>query len=96
MLNGNNLAATIDKLGVVKAQLAELKQQENDLKQALIELGVGAYEGTFFRATVSESERATLDMDAVREKLSPQFIAAHTNVTQVTTVRVVSRNGRQG
>jgi hypothetical protein len=32
-------------------------------------------------------------MKAVREKLTPQFITAHTNVTQVRTLRVVARNG---
>jgi hypothetical protein len=30
----------------------------------------------------------------VREKLSAQFIRAHTTFSDVTTVRVVARNGR--
>ena len=87
----SNLASTIDQLGHLRAQLAELKRQEDELKAVLIENGVGAYEGDLFRATVSESERETLDMAAVREKLSPQFIRAHTRVTAVVTVRVVAR-----
>jgi hypothetical protein len=87
----NNLTSTIDRLGNVKAQLAALKREEDELKAVLIENGVGAYEGDIWRATVSQTERETLDMDAVREKLSAQFIRAHTNVTPVTTVRVVAR-----
>jgi len=90
----NNLSPTIDRLGVVKAQLAALKAEEAELKAILIENGAGAYEGELYRATVSETERETLDMDAVREKLSPQFIRAHTNVTPVTMVRVVARTGK--
>lgn len=42
---------------------------------------------------MSTSEPSTLDMDAVRAKLSPQFIAAHTTVNTVTCVRVVARKG---
>jgi hypothetical protein len=84
----------VDRLGYLKAQIAELKREENDLKAELIEEGPGAYEGDDYRATVSVTERETLDMKAVREKLTAQFIRAHTNVTEVTTVRVVARNGK--
>ena len=34
-------------------------------------------------------------MAAVREHLSRQFIAAHTRVTPVRTVKVSARNGKQ-
>jgi hypothetical protein len=90
----NNLSPTIDRLGVIKAQLAELKREEEELKTVLVECGPGAYEGDLYRATVSTSERETLDMAAVREHLSRQFIQAHTNVTSVTAVRVVARTGK--
>ena len=87
----NNLTSAIDRLGNVKAQIAALKKEEDALKAVLIENGPGAYEGDTWRATVSVSDRETLDMEAVREKLTPQFIRAHTNVTEVTSVRVVAR-----
>jgi hypothetical protein len=90
----NNLTSAIDRLGVVKAQLAALKREEDELKAVLVENGPGAYEGDLYRATVSQFDKETLDMDAVREKLSPQFIRAHTNVTPVTAVRVVARIGK--
>lgn len=90
----SNLTSAIDRLGVVKAQLAALKREEDDLKAVLIENGPGAYEGDLYRVTVSVADRETLDMDAVREKLSPQFIRAHTNVTTVTTVRCNARIGK--
>jgi hypothetical protein len=95
MAKGNNLSPTIDRLGVVKALMADLKAEEAELKAVLVEHGPGAYEGENFRATISMSERATLDMEAVREKLSPQFIAAHTTVSEVVTLRVSARNANK-
>jgi len=88
-----NLTATIDALGELKAQIAALELKEKELKKALGDLEPGAYEGDLFRLSVSETERETLDMKAVREKLSPQWMRAHTNVTNVRTLRVSARNG---
>jgi hypothetical protein len=89
----NNLVATIDALGELKAQIAALELKEKELKKALGDLKPGAYEGELFRLSISETERETLDMKAVREKLSPQWMRAHTNVTNVRTLRVSARNG---
>jgi hypothetical protein len=81
----------IDALGKLKAQIADLQKQEEILKRAIIESGVTAEEGELFRVTVTNAVRETLDMEAVREKLSPQFIRAHTKETHYTTVRVSAR-----
>jgi len=89
----SNLTSAIDQLGIVKAQIAELQLRESDLKAVLILQGAGPHEGEMYRATVSISTRETLDMAACRKKLSAQFIAAHTKVTDVTTIRVVARTG---
>jgi hypothetical protein len=86
-----NNASLVDQLGRLQAQIADLEAKEKALKAALVAAGVGAYEGELFRATVSASERSTLDMAAVREKLSPQFLRAHTKVTPVNTVRVSAK-----
>ena len=83
----SNLASTIDRLGVLKAQMAELATEEKALKAVIIDHGPGAYEGELFRATVSESERATLDMDAVRAKLSPRLCAVRTRELNVSMLR---------
>lgn len=86
-----NKRELVDTLGAIKAEIAELTAREKVLKDKLIALGETAIDGELFRATISTSERATLDMDAVRAKLSPQFITAHTNISTVTAVRVVAR-----
>src|SRR5215203_4952839 len=88
----NNLTSAIDQLGLIKAQIADLKSQEQALRDVLAAQGAGSFEGELFRATVSVGERATLDMAAVRAKLSRQFIQANTNITEVVTVRVSARN----
>jgi hypothetical protein len=88
----SNLTSAIDRLGQIKAQIANLETEEKALREVMVEQGPGAYEGELFRVTVSLSERETLDMTAVREKLTPQFIRAHTVVTPVTMVRVAARN----
>jgi hypothetical protein len=89
-----NLAKLIDDLGLIRAQKAEIELAEKALKAALDDLAPGAYEGELFRLSVIESERETLDMKAVREHLSRQFIAAHTNVTPVRTLKVAARSGK--
>ena len=89
----NNLTSTIDRLGFLNAQIAAIEIEAKALKATLIEVGPGKYQGDKYTVTVSEpSERGQLDMDAVRAKLSPQFIAAHTTFIQVKpAVRVAVR-----
>lgn len=93
MTTNSNYGILVDELGRLKAQIADLEAREKELKAALEAFGPGAYEGALFRATISDSVRATLDMVAVRAKLSAQFIRAHTTERAVRTVRVVARNG---
>lgn len=89
----NNLTSTIDALGMLNAEIASLEIQAKALKAVLVEAGPGKYQGDRYTVTVTEpSTRDQLDMDAVREKLSPQFIAAHTTVISVKpSVRVSVR-----
>lgn len=88
----SNTATLIDDFGLLSAQIAELEAKKKLLHKQIIELGEGAHEGTFFRVTVSKSIRETLDMAAVREKLSRQFILANTKETEVISVRGSMRN----
>jgi hypothetical protein len=83
----------VDALGSLKAQIADLEKAAKVYHAQIVAMGVGAHEGDIFRATVSVADRDTLDMVAVREKLSDQFIRAHTTTKEVTTVRVVARTG---
>jgi hypothetical protein len=93
------LFPVVDEYGMLCAEMAALKLRQDALKNTLVqtakETGMSQMEGALFRVTVSQSERGTLDMEAVRAKLSPQFIVAHTTITDTTTVRCVSRTGKK-
>jgi len=83
--------AIVDNLGALKAQIAALTDQEKALKKALTESGFAEIDGDLFRATVSWTERATLDSDAVRAILTPDQVRVCTRTTEIMTVRVVAR-----
>lgn len=90
----NNTATLIDDFGLLCAQIAELELKKKVLRDQLANaLDEGAHEGLFYRVTISMSTRETLDMKAVREKLSDQFIRAHTKESVVITVKAGARNG---
>ncbi len=88
-----SVAATVDALGVVKSEIASLEADEQRLRALLISAGPGSYNGDMYDASVAIAERNTLDMEAVRAKLSPQFIAAHTRTKTVDIVKVTARKG---
>lgn len=81
---------SIDALGYLRKQIDALETREKKLKGKLIaQFGEGYFEGDNFSANIIVADRDNLDMAAVRAKLSPQFIAAHTTTQEVTTVRTV-------
>jgi hypothetical protein len=89
------LAAAVDRLALVKAQLANLKAEEDQLKAVLIEAGQAAIEGTMHRAAVSYCPgRDCTDWHAIADHFSPsrQLITAHTATgAAFYTVRVSAR-----
>ena len=84
-------AAIVDELGALKAQISSLTDREKILKKALSDSGYAEIDGSLFRATVSWTERATLDADAVRAILSEDQQRACTRVSEIMSVRVVAR-----
>ena len=93
MTNGKTNRHLIDQIGDYDAQIADLQKKKKILRDQIAAKGPGSYEGDQYRATVSYMERETLDMEAVRAKLTPRWIKAHTKVTEVITVRITARNG---
>ena len=81
----------VDRIGALKAQIAPLEKQLKKLQDELKARGAGRYEGELFDASVYNVERSTLDQDAVRAKLSPQFLAAHTKVSESLTIKLTAK-----
>ena len=93
-------ARLADELGALRAQLANLKAQEDLLVSALKAEGVGAYEGSLFRATVGEvASSSSLDPKAAEAKLRElgvdgRWFSRNQKVRAATiAVRVVARKG---
>lgn len=84
-----------DELGMIRAQMAELKEREATIRETFIKAGVHAVEDETFRATVVESMRKIVDWKAVAKKLNPsrQLLTAHTTEKEVVSVRVSARRG---
>ena len=84
-----NIRNKIDKLGHLNEAIASLKLRADNLKADIkgSQLVHGA--GKEFYFDVITSERSFLDQKAVKAKLSPQFLAAHTRHSTVTSVKVV-------
>jgi hypothetical protein len=90
------LAATVDRLALVKAQLADLKAREDALKQELAATGLPFIDGTTHRVAISHCDpRPVIDWRAIAEKLNPsrQLVVAHTTVAEegYIVVRVSAR-----
>jgi hypothetical protein len=84
-------SSLVDQIGTMKARLAPLLNQLKELEAALKAYGEGRYLGSSYEAKVFVQQRDTLDMKAVRDHLSRQFIAAHTNTSDVTVLKVTAR-----
>ena len=89
------VAGLADELGTIRAQMADLKDREREIRDTLIEAGVKALEDETFRALVVESLRTMIDWKAVAAHLKPsrQLVTAHTTEREVISIRVSARRG---
>ena len=91
-------ASVVDRLGNIKAQIAELKAVEANLVGLLANTGSDVIDGDLFRATVSQvAERNSLDTKAAEAKLRElgvdgRWFSKNQKTTKgYTTVKVVAR-----
>lgn len=89
---------TIDSLGSLLAQIAELTKQADAIKDELKDSatapnGSKVFEGDLFKATVIESNRSTIDWKALSKDLgiTDEQLAAYTKTSAVFSVKVTSR-----
>ena len=88
----------VDALGDIRAQIAALKESEEIYIAQIKAAGIGAHDGSLFRATVSEvAARESYDAKAMEEKLRElgvdgRWFTRNTKTTAgYVTVRVTAR-----
>jgi hypothetical protein len=89
---------TVDTLGALLAQIADLEKQADAIKADLKDAattpnGANTYEGMMFKATVVEANRNTVDWKklAADVGIDAEVIAKYTKVSAVFSVKVTSR-----
>ncbi len=89
---------TIDTLGTLLAQIADLEKQANAIKDDLKDSatapgGSKVFEGDLFKATVVESNRSTIDWKQLSADLgiTADVLAKYTKTAAVFSVKVTSR-----
>jgi hypothetical protein len=76
------LSAVVDRMATIKAQIAALKDEENSLRDALIDAGLPTVDGTLHRAAVSHcAGKTSIDWQSIAKHFKPsrQLITAHTS-----------------
>ena len=95
-LTQEDLHDLTDELGFIRAQMADLKDREKDIRESFIKAGVKAMEGETFRTVVVESLRTMIDWKLVAAKLKPsrQLVRAHTTEKEgLAFQRLALQNG---
>lgn len=83
-------ADLVDDLGFLKAQIAELQNQEDALKAKLAASGLRYVDGDFYSASITTRETTRLDSKKVRGLLSPAQIIACSYTTSSLVVSVTA------
>lgn len=91
------LSAAVDRLATIKAQVAALNEEADNLKAALSASGLAVIEGTLHRAAVSHCPgRELIDWKTIAARFNPsrQLVAAHTSVGEpYDVIRLSARKG---
>ena len=82
---------TVDELGTLKVQIADLEAREKALRDELIGRGSAVVEGMLYSASITEAVRWTLDAKAVRSEMGDAWWNARCRQAVVTTVAVKAR-----
>ncbi len=83
-------SGSVDKLGVLLAQIADLTKQADGIKDAIKDAGE-SIEGSLFKATYSESNRMVFDKVAFVAAYGQPTYDGFQKVSAVFSVKVTSR-----
>lgn len=86
---------SVDTLGALLAQIADLEKQANAIKDAIKNSasagGAKVVEGALFKATYIETNRSVFDKDAFIKVHGSEAYAQFTKTTAVFSVKVTSK-----
>lgn len=97
MSNEKTPQQIVDDLGFLKAQIAELQDQEDVLKAKLAASGLRYVDGDFYSASITTRETTRLDNKKVKGLLTPAQIIAcsYTTTSLVVSVGAPTRNRKR-
>ena len=81
---------SVDRLGVLLAQIADLTEQADAIKDA-VKRGGQSVEGSLFKATLVDSDRKIFDKEFFIKDQGADVYDAYTKNTVSVSVRVSSR-----
>jgi type II secretory pathway component PulM len=90
-LNEAVLSMKVDRLAVLKAQIADLSSEADEIKTALLAGGKDEYEGRLHKAVIKHSIRESLVSERVRERLTEAQYAECLRATPVHSVCLYGR-----
>ena len=91
----DNILNKVNRVATLRAQIAEMAKEEKELIAEMKDFGAGVYQGTEHQIVISESTRKTLDMKAVRLKLSRQFIQANEKKTTTLVAKLLGYSAEE-
>lgn len=94
-MNNDLTFTSVDTLGSLLAQIKDLTDQAESIKDAIKDSaskgGAKVIEGALFKATYIESNRSVFDKDAFIKAFGAEAYAKFTKTTAVFSVKVTSR-----
>ena len=86
----------VDRLGQVRAQIADLQAREDMLRQLLIDSGETNVEGNLYKASVSTFQVKVVDYEGIVERIQPsgQMLRVYTHLVPRTTVLTKKRTAQ--
>ncbi len=83
----------VDKLGIIKAQRAELEEKEKKIITRLKEYEPDEYHGRLYDCVIFDQPRTVIDWRTIADKckIAPCLIARYTTQTPSLTCKVTAR-----
>lgn len=87
------VAELVDRLGYLRATIAPLEAEADDIEGKLKAAGAGKYAGIVFDALIYNYDREVVQWKAIAYKVgfSPQLKSAHTGHVPVTAITLTAR-----